>query len=114
VFYFSIKWFDLKTPGREEEEANLTVKSESVSKDKEVLAANYLAALGGKDNLEQIDACITRLRLIVKDMSHIDEAKLKSLGAMGIVKLNATNLQVVLGPQAEIVAGAMKMQVRHP
>jgi PTS system N-acetylglucosamine-specific IIC component len=113
VFYFSIKWFDLKTPGREDEDSNQAVKSATVSKDKEALAANYLAALGGEDNLEQIDACITRLRLIVKDMNNIDEAKLKSLGAMGIVKLNATSLQVVLGPQAEIVAGVMKTQLTH-
>ena len=106
VFYFSIKWFDLKTPGREEDVAPVIAKA--ASKDVTALAGHYLSALGGGENLTQIDACITRLRLSVKDMDQIDERALKSLGASGVVKLNAHNLQVVLGPQAEIVAGAMK------
>jgi len=64
--------------------------------------------LGGEDNLTQIDACITRLRLSVRDMQQVNDKQLKALGASGVVKLNSNNLQVVLGPQAEIVAGAMK------
>ncbi|NMT56143.1 PTS transporter subunit EIIB, partial [Vibrio parahaemolyticus] len=52
--------------------------------------------------------CITRLRLSVKDMSVINEKTLKDLGAMGVVKLGTNNLQVILGPLAEIVAGEMK------
>ena len=72
------------------------------------MATRYLAALGGEDNLTQIDACITRLRLSVRDMQQVNDKQLKALGASGVVKLNSNNLQVVLGPQAEIVAGAMK------
>ncbi|NMU76249.1 PTS transporter subunit EIIB, partial [Vibrio parahaemolyticus] len=72
------------------------------------LARQYLKALGGHDNLSSIDACITRLRLSVKDMSVINEKTLKDLGAMGVVKLGTNNLQVILGPLAEIVAGEMK------
>ncbi len=106
VFYFSIKWFDLKTPGREDDVAPVMAKA--ASKDVTALAGHYLNALGGGENLTQIDACITRLRLAVKDMAQVDERALRSLGASGVVKLNAHNLQVVLGPQAEIVAGAMK------
>ena len=64
--------------------------------------------IGGHDNLTNIDACITRLRLTVKDGSQIDEKTLKALGAMGVVKLGTNNLQVILGPLAEIVAGEMK------
>nr|MCL3793274.1 PTS transporter subunit EIIB [Actinomyces sp. 186855] len=60
------------------------------------------------ENLSNIDACITRLRLTVKDMSIIDEKQLKALGAMGVVKLGTNNLQVILGPLAEIIAGEMK------
>ena len=112
VFYFAIKWFDLKTPGREtDSDDDDEVVSATVSKDIQSLAHHYLKALGGGENLTQIDACITRLRLSVKDMQQIDEKRLKSLGASGVVKLNANNLQVVLGPQAEIVAGAMKNEL---
>ena len=59
-------------------------------------------------NLSSIDACITRLRLSVNDISVIDESQLKALGAMGVIKLGTNNLQVILGPLAEIIAGEMK------
>ena len=72
------------------------------------LARQYLKALGGHDNLTSIDACITRLRLTLKDRSVADEEVLKKLGAKGVVKLGENNLQVILGPLAEIVAGEMK------
>jgi PTS system N-acetylglucosamine-specific IIC component len=107
AFYFAIRAFDIKTPGREVETSSAP-KAKAADKDVEALAGQYLAALGGGSNLESIDACITRLRLVVKDMGEVDDSALKSLGASGVVKLNATNVQVVLGPQAEIVAGAMK------
>ena len=72
------------------------------------LAKQYLKALGGHDNLLSIDACITRLRLTLKDRSVANERVLRALGASGVVKLGENNLQVVLGPQAEIIAGEMK------
>ena len=72
------------------------------------LAKQYLKALGGHDNLLSIDACITRLRLTLKDRSIVNERVLRALGASGVVKLGDNNLQVVLGPQAEIIAGEMK------
>ena len=78
------------------------------SSDRTVLAKQYLKALGGHDNLLTIDACITRLRLTLKDRSVVNERVLKSLGASGVVKLGENNLQVVLGPLAEIIAGEMK------
>ena len=110
VFYTAIKWFDLKTPGRETDSDDVQTFT-GASKDMQKLANNYLVALGGEENLTQIDACITRLRLSVRDMKQVDDKALKALGASGVVKLNATNLQVVLGPQAEIVAGAMKAAI---
>lgn len=110
VFYTAIKWFDLKTPGRDIDGDDVKAVS-GASKDMQTLANNYLVALGGEENLTQIDACITRLRLSVRDMKQVDEKALKALGASGVMKLNATNLQVVLGPQAEIVAGAMKSAI---
>lgn len=106
VFRTVIVKFGLKTPGREDDEQPATVSA--ASGDSAELARQYLAVLGGHDNLSNIDACITRLRLTVNDMSVIDEKQLKDLGAMGVVKLGSNNLQVILGPMAEIIAGQMK------
>ncbi|MCL9782574.1 N-acetylglucosamine-specific PTS transporter subunit IIBC [Vibrio sp. S4M6] len=105
IFYFAIRFWDLKTPGREDEDdedANGEEKGDGE------LARQYLKALGGKDNLTSIDACITRLRLTLKDRSIVNETVLKKLGAKGVVKLGENNLQVILGPLAEIIAGEMK------
>ncbi|MEZ8099880.1 N-acetylglucosamine-specific PTS transporter subunit IIBC [Vibrio bivalvicida] len=107
TFSFAIRAFNLKSPGREDddEEAAAAPVGEAKSGD---LARQYLKALGGHDNLTSIDACITRLRLTLKDRSVADEVVLKKLGAKGVVKLGENNLQVILGPLAEIVAGEMK------
>ncbi|WMN56218.1 N-acetylglucosamine-specific PTS transporter subunit IIBC [Vibrio fluvialis] len=106
VFRTVIVKFGLKTPGREDEDETVAVSKGSTETSE--LAKQYLKVLGGHENLSNIDACITRLRLTVKDMSIIDEKELKALGAMGVVKLGSNNLQVILGPLAEIVAGQMK------
>ena len=105
VFLALIKVFNLKTPGREEVHMN-TVKT--LADDAEQLAARYLSALGGLNNIEVIDACITRLRLTLKNRSIINETELKALGAMGVVKLGENNLQVIIGPQAENIATRMR------
>ncbi|MGD6738923.1 N-acetylglucosamine-specific PTS transporter subunit IIBC [Photobacterium leiognathi subsp. mandapamensis] len=106
VFRFAIVKFNLKTPGREDDEEETS--SVAGSAETGELAKQYLKALGGHGNLENIDACITRLRLTLKDSSLANEKTLKALGAMGVVKLGSNNLQVILGPLAEIVAGEMK------
>ncbi|USD64560.1 N-acetylglucosamine-specific PTS transporter subunit IIBC [Vibrio sp. SCSIO 43136] len=105
TFTFAIRAFNLKSPGREDDDEETTAAGDEVKGD---LARQYLKALGGHDNLTTIDACITRLRLTLKDRSLADEAVLKKLGAKGVVKLGENNLQVILGPLAEIVAGEMK------
>ena len=105
TFSFAIRAFNLKSPGRDDDEAAATPAGEAPKGD---LARQYLKALGGHENLTSIDACITRLRLTLKDRSVADEAVLKKLGAKGVVKLGENNLQVILGPLAEIVAGEMK------
>jgi len=107
VFLALIKGMDLKTPGREEAEVDAP-KVAAGKEDANELANQYVAALGGMDNLEVIDACITRLRLTLKDRSVVSEAELKGLGAMGVVKLGENNLQVIIGPQAESIANRMK------
>ncbi|EGU39867.1 PTS system, N-acetylglucosamine-specific IIABC component [Vibrio ichthyoenteri ATCC 700023] len=106
TFSFAIRAFNLKSPGREDDdEAAAAPAGEAVKGD---LARQYLKALGGHDNLTSIDACITRLRLTLKDRTVANEDVLKKLGAKGVVKLGENNLQVILGPLAEIVAGEMK------
>lgn len=63
-------------------------------------AAAILAALGGKENIKSLDSCITRLRVSLADVSRMDERKLRSLGAVGIMKMG-TAVQVVMGTLAE-------------
>lgn len=105
LFYFIIKKFDLKTPGREEE-----TKEDAVNDfiDGEDIVQNYATALGGIDNLTTIDSCITRLRLEVKDSSLLNEGQLKALGSKGVIKLSPTAVQVIVGTAAESVANGLK------
>lgn len=112
VFYFLITKLDLKTPGREDDvEGEFTDSGAAQSGVKyEDLAAKYIEALGGKDNLIQIDNCVTRLRLKVNDMSKVNEAELKRLGAKGVLRLNQTDLQVIVGTDVEFLANAMGKQ----
>ena len=59
--------------------------------------------MGGKENIVSLDNCITRLRLVVNDMSVVNEEEIKSTGAIAVVKLDASNLQVIIGPQVHVV-----------
>jgi len=108
IFYFAIKVFDIKTPGREDDMDETNKLSDIDNGNMTAIAQQYIGALGGEKNLSQIDACITRLRLVIKNMDCVNDASLKSLGARGIVKLNATNIQVIIGPQAEMISDSMK------
>lgn len=103
VFRWTIARFDIKTPGREAEDV--------AAPDEELPAergAAFVAALGGAGNLASIDACTTRLRLVVHDQSKVSEARLRMLGARGFVRPTADGLQVVLGPVADMVADEMR------
>lgn len=106
VFYGLIQKLNIKTPGREDEDD--VVMAAGGQNRYEVLANQYLEALGGLENIVSLDNCITRLRLEVKDMSKIDEALLKRIGAKGIIKMNATQLQVVVGTDVEFIATQMR------
>ena len=104
IFRFAIMRFNLMTPGREAvvagaEAEQPTQATTSVSE----RSRNILAALGGKENLVTLDNCITRLRLSIADMSLVDDAKLKANGALGVIKLDEHNLQVVIGAQVHVV-----------
>lgn len=71
-------------------------------------AAQMIEALGGKANIREVEACITRLRLVLADPSKLDERAVKALGAMGVIKMGP-NIQVVLGFQAERIEAQMKV-----
>ena len=75
-------------------------------------ALAYVKALGGAANIVSLDACTTRLRLVVKDQSVVDAEGLRRLGARGLVKPSANSLQVVVGTEADQVAGEMKDALR--
>lgn len=114
VFRFTIVKFNLMTPGRELAVAGSEEDGEDINvsggKEQDVtgLARQYVAAVGGSDNLTGIDACITRLRLNVKDSSQVNEALAKRLGATGVIRLNKTSVQIIVGFMAEKIANAMK------
>lgn len=104
LFRLSIRAFDLKTPGREaESDTPTTVASLPASR-----GHAFVAALGGSDNLLTVDACTTRLRLVLANGAAVDEKALKTLGARGLVRPSANALQVVLGPIADSVAGEIR------
>lgn len=106
VFVFAIKKFDLPTPGREEESSDDDTVADATAQQADLTerAHNVLQALGGKENVDTLDACITRLRISIKDMSKVNEAKLKQLGATGIMKMDETSLQVIVGTVADPLA----------
>jgi len=116
VFRFTIKKFNLMTPGRELAVAGDESDGYDVNVDKtdngesatETLARRYIGAVGGSDNLTSIDACITRLRLNVNDSAQVNESVAKRLGASGVIRLNKQSVQIIVGTQAEGIASAMK------
>lgn len=67
-----------------------------------------MAGLGGPDNIENMDACITRIRLTVCDISKVNESAIKRAGATGVMKLGGGNLQVVVGTEAELIVEEIK------
>ena len=71
-------------------------------------AEAFIEALGGRENIVSTDACITRLRMQVKDSSSLDDNTFMKLGAKGVIKPNGTTIQVVLGTRAESVAESIK------
>lgn len=113
VFSLVIRMFNLKTPGREDKEDEIVTEEANSNTEEGLnqLATNYIAAVGGTDNLKAIDACITRLRLTVVDSARVNDAMCKRLGASGVVKLNKQTIQVIVGAKAESIGDAMKKVV---
>ena len=105
VFRIAIRVFDLKTPGREEAEGDVG-EARDVAAD--TMAKQLVLAFGGKSNIQSLDACITRLRVEVRDMSKASPDKLKTLGAAGVVTVG-NGLQAIFGTRSENLMTDMKI-----
>ena len=109
VFYFAIKVFDLKTPGREDEDTDpAEAKIQLANNDFTAIASGVLAAIGGKGNVTNVDYCATRLRFDVKDSDKVDDKAVKAAGAAGVIKPGKNACQVVIGPKVQFVYDELK------
>jgi PTS system N-acetylglucosamine-specific IIC component len=109
VFRFLIVRLKWATPGRESDDTEVQPLAPATS---DARARALVAALGGARNLTEVNACTTRLRLVLVDNKAVDEAALKRLGARGILRSSAQGLQVVLGPIADQVASEIRAVLR--
>jgi len=108
LFRFMIVRFDLKTPGREPE-AEATAPAPPVGASD--LARELVQAFGGAANISALDACITRLRVQLNDVARADVARLKALGATGVVTVG-NNLQAIFGTRSENLKSDMETHLR--
>ena len=122
LFRFFIRKFNMATPGREPASADAAAESYAsggfvapAAGAAAVAAApraqRYIAALGGAGNLSVVDACTTRLRLTVVDPEKVSEADLKAIGARGVLKRGGNSVQVIIGPEADIIADEMRTAI---
>lgn len=107
VFRFVIVKFNMKTPGREDDNIDET-KVELANNDFTGIAKIVLEGVGGPANVTSIDNCITRLRLEIKDYTLIDEHKIKSAGVAGVIRPSKTAVQVIIGTKVQFVADEFK------
>ena len=112
IFRFIITKFDLKTPGREDDQET-EMNIELSNDDYTGIAKIILEGVGGPENVVSVDNCITRLRLEVKDRLKVDEKKIKSSGAAGVIRPGKTSVQVVIGPKVQFVADEFKVLVKN-
>jgi PTS system N-acetylglucosamine-specific IIC component len=115
LFRLFIRKFNMATPGREPAATDAQVESYAsggfvapTAGAGTSRAARYIAALGGAANLTLVDACTTRLRLSVVDAEKISESELKRIGARGMLKRDPRNVQVVIGPEADLIADEIR------
>lgn len=106
VFLFAIKKFDLKTPGREDDDLEEEKNVQLASDDYTEIAKKILAGCGGKGNIVSIDNCVTRLRLEVRDMTAVNDKAIKAAGVAGVIKPGKTSVQVIVGTKVQFVADA--------
>jgi len=109
LFRFIILKYDLHTPGREDDDYEEQDKDVTLgSSDFAGVAAKVLEGLGGKENIKELDNCITRLRVEVKDYTAVNEKTIKSAGVAGVIRPSKTSVQVIVGTQVQHVADEMK------
>lgn len=108
VFRFAIVKFNLKTPGREDDDIEAEKKAVLSNSNFTEVASVILEGLGGKGNVKSLDNCITRLRLEIKDYTLVDEKKIKSAGVAGVMRPSKTAVQVIVGTKVQFVADEMK------
>ena len=125
IFKFLIKKFNLKTPGREDddEETKLYTKADvnarkeaekgAVSAQPNALSAMITKGLGGAANISDVDCCATRLRVTVKDSAQVDEAVLKQSGAAGVIK-KGKGVQVIYGPRVSVIKSDLEEYLLNP
>jgi PTS system N-acetylglucosamine-specific IIC component len=109
LFRYFIVRFDLKTLGRETEEAMVATPAEIAGG---APAHAWIRALGSAKNLRSVEACTTRLRLVVTDPAQLDEPALKALGSRGVLKLADGAVQVVVGPVADQLASEIRTALK--
>ena len=109
VFYFAITKFDLKTPGREDEDAEEAEKKVVLANNNYTeVAAGVLKAIGGKENVANVDYCATRLRFEIKEYTAVDEKAVKAAGAAGIIRPSKNACQVIIGTKVQFVYDELK------
>ena len=108
VFKFAIVKWDLKTPGREDDDQEAEKSAKLANNDFTEVAKIILEGVGGKENVETAGNCITRLRLTVKDNTLVDEKKIKSAGVSGVMRPGKNDVQVIIGMQVQFVADEFK------
>ena len=109
VFRFAIVKFDLKTPGREDDDdTDAEMKAVLANDNFTDVARIILEGVGGKENVTSIDNCITRLRLEIKDYTKVDEKKIKSAGVAGVIRPGKNSVQVIVGTKVQFVADEFK------
>ena len=108
VFRFAIIQFDLKTPGREDDDMDDDRNAVLANNDFTKVAEIILEGLGGKANVTSLDNCVTRLRIEVKDYVAVNEGMIKSAGIAGVIRPSKNAVQVIVGTKVQFVADEMK------
>ena len=113
IFYYLIGWFNLKTPGRGDDEDALEDDDAATGDDKTAASASrIIEGLGGKDNIDSLDYCTTRLRVGVKDRALVDDPTIKRAGISGVIHPSEKNVQVIVGPSVQFMFDEVNHQLR--
>ncbi|WP_330669861.1 N-acetylglucosamine-specific PTS transporter subunit IIBC [Butyrivibrio sp.] len=108
IFRLVITKFDLKTPGRAEDDEETEDDVELSNDDYTATAQCIIEGLGGKDNITDIDYCATRIRAEISDYTQVDEKKIKKAGVAGVIRPSKTTVQVVVGTKVQFVYDEIK------